>query len=202
MRNKIILAMAAAGMMCATSAFAVASGDESGTTPSPTFATAHITVTGTINNSPCDIKSGDDNLIVDFGQFSNRHLQEPDKPANAQYNKDFAIHLENCSFDNDSEHPGGLKMSKVTVSFAPVGGGTIPTNGVFPNSSDSNMAKNVGVQFLDYQGTVINSTYMGKQQLAQGNNQINLTAQLVNTGGGSVTTGPINIPLTYTLTYS
>ncbi|EDR7525725.1 fimbrial protein [Salmonella enterica subsp. enterica serovar Oranienburg] len=201
MRNKIILAMAAAGMMCATSAFAgTDGGDGPSTSTTPTLATAHITVTGTINNSPCDIKSGDDNLIVDFGQFSNRHLQESGKPADARYNKNFAIHLENCSFDSDG-HDGFL-MSKVTVSFAPVGGGTIPTNGVFPNSSDSNMAKNVGVQFLDYQGTVINSTYMGKQQLAQGNNQINLTAQLVNTGGGSVTTGPINIPLTYTLTYS
>ncbi|EHB2434905.1 fimbrial protein StdA [Salmonella enterica] len=201
MRNKIILAMAAAGMMCATSAFAAVQ-DEGPSTQSPTLATAHITVTGTINNSPCDIKSGDDNLIVAFGQFSNRHLQAAGQPADARYNKDFAIHLENCSFDTNPDH--SLKMSKVAVSFSTGGGVVAPENGIFPNSSDPNMAKNVGVQFLDGSGHVIkagNST--NSQQLAPGNNQINLTAQLVNTGdAGSVTTGQINIPLNYTLTYS
>ncbi|HAF2409781.1 TPA: fimbrial protein, partial [Salmonella enterica] len=167
----------------------------------PTLATAHITVTGTINNSPCDIKSGDDNLIVNFGQFSNRHLQTSGQPADAKYNQDFAIHLENCSFDADSGHPGQFLMSMVTVSFSPGGGVDAPANGIFPNSKDAGMAQNVGVQFLDDKGQVIKPGYQGKQQLTTGNNQINLTAQLVNTGG-SVTTGPINIPLTYTLTYS
>lgn len=193
--------MAAAGMMCATSAFAGDAGaGEPGTTP--TLATAHITVTGTINNSPCDIKSGDDNLTVDFGQFSNRHLQKGGQPAAAQYNKDFAIHLENCSFDDDGS--GGLKMSKVAVSFSAGGDVVAPENGIFPNSQDPKMAKNVGVQFLDGSGNVIkNGNTTNSQQLAQGNNQINLTAQLVNTGGdNSVTPGSINIPLTYTLTYS
>ncbi|EBB6196974.1 fimbrial protein StdA [Salmonella enterica] len=197
MRNKIILAMAAAGMMCATSAFA----DAPSVQP-PTLATAHITVTGTINNSPCDIKSGDDNLIVAFGQFSNRHLQAAGQPADAKYNKDFAIHLENCSFDTDSSTQE-LKMSKVAVSFSAGGGVAAPENGIFPNSQDPGMAKNVGVQFLDDKGQVIKTGNTNTQQLAQGSNQINLTAQLVNTGGaGSVTTGQINIPLTYTLTYS
>lgn len=193
--------MAAAGMMCATSAFAGTDGGDGPSTQSPTLATAHITVTGTINNSPCDIAAGDDNLTITFNQFSNRHLQESGKPADAKYNKDFAIHLENCSFDADPQHSGQFLMSMVSVSFSPGGGVVAPENGVFPNSKDAGMAQNVGVQFLDDKGQVIKPGYQGKQQLAQGNNQINLTAQLVNTGG-SVTTGPINIPLTYTLTYS
>ncbi|ENH6240018.1 fimbrial protein, partial [Salmonella enterica subsp. enterica] len=170
----------------------------------PTLATAHITVTGTINNSPCDIKSGDDNLIVAFGQFSNRHLQAAGQPADSRYNKDFAIHLENCSFDADPDHSGELKMSKVAVSFSTGGDVVAPENGIFPNSSDPNMAKNVGVQFLDGSGNVIKAgNTTNSQQLTPGNNQINLTAQLVNMGkAGSVTTGQINIPLNYTLTYS
>ncbi|EHE6023686.1 fimbrial protein, partial [Salmonella enterica] len=177
-------------------------GGDGSTTSSPTFATAHITVIGTINNSPCDIRSGDDNLTVDFGQFSNRHLQKGGQPAAAQYNKDFAIHLDNCSFDDDGS--GGLKMSKVAVSFSAGGDVAAPENGIFPNSQNKGMAENVGVQFLDGSGNVIkNGNTTNSQQLAKGNNQINLTAQLVNTGGdNSVTPGPINIPLTYTLTYS
>ncbi|EGX3500351.1 fimbrial protein, partial [Salmonella enterica] len=171
---------------------------ESGTTP--TLATAHITVTGTINNSPCDIAAGDDNLTINFNQFSNRHLSQPGA-ADSRYNKDFAIHLENCSFDDNGQ--GGLNMSKVAVSFSAGGSVEPPANGVFPNSQDTGMAQHVGVQFLDTSGNVIKPGYQGKQQLAQGNNQINLTAQLVNTGdANSVTTGHINIPLTYTLTYS
>ncbi|ENG8267687.1 fimbrial protein [Salmonella enterica] len=194
MRNKIILAMAAAGMMCATSAFA----DD---TPPPTLASGRIIVTGTINNSPCDIADGDP-ITVDFGQFSNKHLQAANQPANAKYNKNFAIHLENCSFDTDptTHEP---KMSKVAVSFSVGGGVVAPDNGIFPNSQNPGMAQNVGVQFLDNKGQVINITNKNTQQLAKGSNQINLTAQLVNMGAeGSVTPGPINIPLTYTLTYS
>ncbi|EGG6885815.1 fimbrial protein [Salmonella enterica] len=201
MRNKIILAMAAAGMMCATSAFAGTEGGDGPSGSTPTLATAHITVTGTINNSPCDIAAGDDNLTINFNQFSNRHLSQPGA-ADSRYNRDFAIHLENCSFDQGNA-PGELKMSMVTVSFSAGGNVEPPANGVFPNSQDTGMAKNVGVQFLDTSGKVIKPGYQSKQQLAQGNNQINLTAQLVNTGTeNSVTTGHINIPLTYTLTYS
>ncbi|EBC1279796.1 hypothetical protein HRW30_005160, partial [Salmonella enterica] len=183
-----------------TSAFAGTDGGDGPATPPPTLATAHITVTGTINNSPCDIKSGDDNLIVDFGQFSNRHLKKAGQPADAQYNKDFAIHLENCSFDTNPDH--SLKMSMVAVSFS--GSDGFPTSGIFSNPRGTGMAENVGVQFLDYKGDVINPDNINTQQLNQGTNQINLTAQLVNTGKAddSVTTGHINIPLTYTLTYS
>ncbi|HAU3136901.1 TPA: fimbrial protein StdA, partial [Salmonella enterica subsp. diarizonae] len=53
MRNKIILAMAAAGMMYGASVFAAGSTPTTGP-----FGTGKITFTGTITNSPCDIAPG------------------------------------------------------------------------------------------------------------------------------------------------
>ncbi|EEG6606008.1 fimbrial protein StdA, partial [Salmonella enterica] len=55
MRNKIILAMAAAGMMYGASVFAADTAPTSGP-----FGSGKIIFTGTITNSPCDIAPGDD----------------------------------------------------------------------------------------------------------------------------------------------
>ncbi len=63
MRNKIILAMAAAGMMYGASVYAV-----DPPTAGP-FGSGKITFTGTITNSPCDIAPGDDAITVPFGQI-------------------------------------------------------------------------------------------------------------------------------------
>lgn len=50
--------------------------------------------------------------------------------------------------------------------------------------------------------SVLESSGTTPQQLKNGNNEINLFAQLLNLGGeDSVTPGTINIPLNYTLTY-
>ncbi|EAA4073798.1 hypothetical protein DS583_04030 [Salmonella enterica subsp. enterica serovar Napoli] len=73
MRNKIILAMAAAGMMYGASVFAA------DTTPTAgTFGSGKILFTGTITNSPCDIAPGDDAITVPFGQISYRKLNAAD----------------------------------------------------------------------------------------------------------------------------
>ncbi|EBP4182957.1 fimbrial protein, partial [Salmonella enterica subsp. diarizonae] len=116
MRNKIILVMAAAGMMYGASVFAA------DTTPTAgPFGSGKIIFTGTITNSPCDIAPGDDAITVPFGQISYRKLNAADATTES---KPFTIHLQNCAFDPDdataNKNPVG-KMSKVTVSFS--GGG-------------------------------------------------------------------------------
>ncbi|WP_243273624.1 fimbrial protein, partial [Salmonella enterica] len=91
MRNKIILAMAAAGMMYGASVFAA------GTTPTAgPFGSGKITFTGTITNSPCDVAPGDDAITVPFGQISYRKLNTADATTDS---KPFTIHLQNCAFD-------------------------------------------------------------------------------------------------------
>ncbi|EBK1959978.1 fimbrial protein, partial [Salmonella enterica subsp. enterica serovar Newport] len=111
MRNKILLAMAAAGMMYGASVYAV---DPPTTGP---FGSGKVTFTGTITNSPCDIAPGDDAITVQFGQISYRHLKNADDHSDS---KPFTIHLQNCAFDPNTTDTAGSagKMSKVTVSFS------------------------------------------------------------------------------------
>ncbi len=112
MRNKIILAMAAAGMMYGASVYAV-----DPPTAGP-FGSGKILFTGTITNSPCDIAPGDDAITVPFGQISYRKLNTTDATTES---KPFTIHLQNCAFDTDNASPNPNpvgKMSKVTVSFS------------------------------------------------------------------------------------
>ncbi len=91
MRNKIILAMAAAGMMYGASVFAA------DTTPTAgPFGSGKILFTGTITNPPCDIAPGDDAITVPFGQISYRKLNTADATTES---KPFTIHLQNCAFD-------------------------------------------------------------------------------------------------------
>ncbi|HFD9223218.1 TPA: fimbrial protein [Salmonella enterica] len=201
MRNKIILAMAAAGMMCATSAFAADTPDHS---VGP-FGSGKVTFTGTITNSPCDIAPGDDNLTVNFGQISYRKL----KPLNATSDaKPVTIHLQNCSFDPDdstsgTKNPVGA-MSMVSVAFT---GTADSTDTAYANTPGKEMATGVGVQLLDsdlhpLKPSVLSSTGTTPQQLQTGDNQINLFAQLINLGGeDSIKPGSINTALNYTLTY-
>ncbi|EHI5301802.1 fimbrial protein [Salmonella enterica] len=199
MRNKIILAMAAAGMMCASSAFAVVDH-----TVGP-FGQGKVTFTGTITNSPCDIQAGDEDMTVKFGQVSYRKLKS-DGAADTDNIQPVTIHLQNCSFDpNSPETPGSAgKMSLVSVSFS---GGTASGDKAYANPAGPNMASGVGVQLLNsamaaLKPSNLESTGTTPQQLKNGNNEINLFAQLINLGADdSVTPGTINIPLNYTLTY-
>lgn len=194
--------MAAAGMMYGASAFAV---DH---TAGP-FGQGKVTFTGTITNSPCDIQTGDEDMTVKFGQVSYRSLKGANTADTADV-QPVTIHLLNCAFDpNDSnvntESAG--KMSKVHVNFT---GNTAPvsTDVAYPNPSGAGMAGGVGVQLLDSTMKVLKpsdleSTGTTPQQLRNGDNQINLFAQLINLGAeDTVTPGNINIPLNYTLTYN
>ncbi|ECI5564734.1 fimbrial protein [Salmonella enterica subsp. enterica] len=193
MRNKIILAMAAAGMMYGASVFAT------DTTPTAgPFGSGKILFTGTITNSPCDIAPGDDAITVPFGQISYRKLNTADATTDS---KPFTIHLQNCAFDpNETTIAGSAgKMSKVTVSFS----GTADTSGKAYVSTGS--AQHVGVQLLKSDNTslITPNTPMpdgDAQQLQAGNNELNFFARLVALTGAA-TPGDVNASVTYTLKY-
>ncbi|EJS4757590.1 fimbrial protein [Salmonella enterica] len=194
MRNKIILAMAAAGMMYGASVFAA---DTTPTTAGP-FGSGKILFTGTITNSPCNIAPGDDAITIPFGQISYRKLNTADATTES---KPFTIHLQNCAFDpNETTIAGSAgKMSKVTVSFS----GTADTSGKAYVSTGR--AQHVGVQLLKSDNTTIiePNTPMpdtDAQQLQAGNNELNFFARLIALDNG-VTSGDVNASVTYTLKY-
>ncbi|EJD0487532.1 fimbrial protein [Salmonella enterica] len=192
MRNKIILAMAAAGMMYGASVYAVDS-----PTAGP-FGSGKILFTGTITNSPCDIAPGDDAITVPFGQISYRKLNTADATTES---KPFTIHLQNCAFDpNTSETAGSAgKMSKVTVSFS---GAANTSKKAYTTSG---IAQHVGVQLLKSDNATIiePNTPMpdgDAQQLQAGNNELNFFARLIALDNG-VTSGDFTASVTYTLKY-
>ncbi|EBA2367495.1 fimbrial protein [Salmonella enterica] len=192
MRNKIILAMAAAGMMYGASVYAV---DPSTAGP---FGSGKILFTGTITNSPCDIAPGDDAITVPFGQISYRKLNTADSTTES---KPFTIHLQNCAFDpNTSETAGSAgKMSKVTVSFS---GAANTSKKAYTTSG---IAQHVGVQLLKSDNATIiePNTPMpdgDAQQLQAGNNELNFFARLIALDNG-VTSGDFTASVTYTLKY-
>lgn len=192
MRNKILLAMSVAGMMCSATAFA----DGSAATAT---ASGKFTAIGTITNAPCDIKPGDEDLIVNFNQVSNKKLKAQNT-ADATNVRHVSIHLANCSFEAGQSNQPDL-LSKVTMTFS---GNQSADGKYFTNSTASGMAGNVGLLLRKTNGDeIIPSTGIADLQLTAGdNNTINFDALLVNTGAeNSVTTGEINIPVTYTLTY-
>ncbi|HGJ4477094.1 TPA: fimbrial protein [Salmonella enterica subsp. diarizonae] len=195
MRNKIILAMAAAGMMYGASVFAADTAPTSGP-----FGSGKIIFTGTITNSPCDIAPGDDAITVPFGQISYRKLNAADATTDS---KPFTIHLQNCAFDpNDAgSNPAGSagKMSKVTVSFS--GGANVAKKAYTTSGS----ALHVGVQLLKSDNSTIidPNTPMpdgDAQQLQAGNNELNFYARLIALDNG-VTPGDFTASVTYTLKY-
>ncbi|EAB3314499.1 fimbrial protein [Salmonella enterica] len=193
MRNKIILAMAAAGMMYGASVFAADTTSTAGS-----FGSGKILFTGTITNSPCDIAPGDDAITVPFGQISYRKLNTANATTDS---KPFTIHLQNCAFDpNETTIAGSAgKMSKVTVSFS----GTADTSGKAYVSTGS--AQHVGVQLLkgDNTSLITPNTPMpdgDAQQLQAGNNELNFFARLIALTDAA-TPGDVNASVTYTLKY-
>ncbi|EAA9196474.1 fimbrial protein [Salmonella enterica subsp. enterica serovar Meleagridis] len=193
MRNKIILAMAAAGMMYGASVFAADT-----TLTAGSFGSGKILFTGTITNSPCDIAPGDDAITVPFGQISYRKLNTADATTDS---KPFTIHLQNCAFDpNETTIAGSAgKMSKVTVSFS----GIADTSGKAYVSTGR--AQHVGVQLLKSDNTTIiePNTPMpdtDAQQLQVGNNELNFFARLIALTDAA-TPGDVNASVTYTLKY-
>ncbi|VEB54484.1 fimbrial protein [Salmonella enterica subsp. enterica] len=104
MRNKIILAMAAAGMMYGASVYAV-----DPPTAGP-FGSGKILFTGTITNSPCDIAPGDDAITVPFGQISYRKLNTADATTESK-----TVH------HSSAETAPSIRMMQVQILLAPQG---------------------------------------------------------------------------------
>lgn len=193
MRNsKLILAMATASMMYGASVYA---DDASSAGP---FGSGKITFTGTITNSPCDIATGSEAINVPLGQVSDRHFKTESATSDS---KPFQISLRNCSFDlvNPDKPEGGLKLSKVAVSFASTSSYDTAKHAVVNPVG----AKNIGVQLLESDNSTVidfaTPDTTGKQ-LVPGNNDLSFYARLIALSTG-VTPGDVNVSVTYKLKY-
>ncbi len=203
MRNKIILAMAAAGMMCATSAFAAAGDDSGGGT---------INFTGSVINAPCSVSTDSQNINVLLGQVSNSSLNA------VKYSdpKKITISLTNCSFpapapasNNNSDSKEATDYSKVAVAFA----GFSPADsqalakGEIPNTA-VNPAQNVAIQLLKSDGTTpVNLSKPPEAgdaiplDKSSTTNDLIFYARMAALESGTVTTGDVSAQITYKLKY-
>ncbi|WP_317579803.1 fimbrial protein [Salmonella enterica] len=135
----MILAMATAGMMCCTSAFAasIATTDAGGGT---------ITFSGSVIDAPCSIVPESQNIKVNLGQVSLKTLDAANKYSSAV---PVTINLTGCSFEAPTNTSDPVKYSKVAVTFpdahAPAGGDA--TKGEIANDAPD-AAENVVIQLL------------------------------------------------------
>ncbi|ECG0110777.1 long polar fimbrial protein LpfA [Salmonella enterica] len=198
MRNKIILAMAAAGMMCATSAFAAATDDSGGGT---------INFTGSVINAPCSVSTDSQNINVLLGQVSNSRLSGMDTYSDP---KKITISLIDCSFaaappKPDSGTTGNYSKVAVTFTgFSPANSQAL-TKGEIPNAAP-NGAKNVVIQLLKSDGiTPVNLSETPTIDNAiplitsSKNNDLIFYARMAATD--TVTTGDVSAQITYKLKY-
>ncbi|EBG1930225.1 long polar fimbrial protein LpfA [Salmonella enterica] len=201
MRNKIILAMAAAGMMCASSAFAdsIPTSDAGGGT---------MTFTGSVINAPCSIAPDTQNINVDLGQVSKGQLSTTGALSDPQK---ITIHLTGCSFKDltGESNLNATNYSKVAVSFTNV---TPPhdvalTAGQLANTAAVSPATNVAVQLQ--KGDASTAIDLSKSpEAADGiqldtsskDNDLILYARMVAVGGPA-TVGNVSATATYKLKY-
>ncbi|EBS6881400.1 long polar fimbrial protein LpfA [Salmonella enterica] len=143
MRNKILITMAAAGMVCGTSAFA-------DTIPNADAGSGTISFSGSVIEAPCSIVPQSQNIQVNLGQVSVKSLTAADKYSGAV---PFSIDLTGCSFDTPPASGGtGTNYSKVAVDFTGSGltsptGGSL-TKGEIANTASDNPAGHVAIQLL------------------------------------------------------
>ncbi|HGG4187123.1 TPA: fimbrial protein [Salmonella enterica subsp. diarizonae serovar 61:i:z] len=197
MRNKIILAMTAAGMMCATSAFAagaIATTDAGGGT---------MTFSGSVIDAPCSIVPDSQNIKVDLGQVSMKSLSAADKHSSSV---PVTISLTGCSFEAAPGTTGNY--SKVAVTFPgvmpPPGGDLV--KGEIANTANS-PAANVAIQLL--KGDGVNPVDLSKTTPTTGDitldtssatNKLNFFARMI-TVGGAASQGAVSATVTYKLKY-
>ncbi|HFJ1255942.1 TPA: fimbrial protein [Salmonella enterica] len=197
MRNKIILAMTAAGMMCATSAFAagaIATTDAGGGT---------MTFSGSVIDAPCSIVPDSQNIKVDLGQVSMKSLSAADKHSSSV---PVTISLTGCSFEAAPGTTGNY--SKVAVTFPgvmpPPGGDLV--KGAIANTANS-PAANVAIQLL--KGDGVNPVDLSKTTPTTGDitldtssatNKLNFFARMI-TVGGAASQGAVSATVTYKLKY-
>ncbi|HFV9934394.1 TPA: fimbrial protein [Salmonella enterica subsp. enterica serovar Bovismorbificans] len=191
MRNKILSAMVAAGMMMyGASAFAIE------TLPaSVTGGTGTINFTGTIQNGACDIQTPD--LTVNFGQVSAHSV----KKNATSHPKNFSIQLSDCQLTgitnatiskvsvvfNDAHHSGADKKIIATTGETHVG---------------IKIKSDTSGQFLDVMNAVDETATDNDIPVTGTNPLLNFTAYLTQAGDTTVAPGDFSATATYTLTYS
>lgn len=200
MRNKIFLAMAAAGMMCATSAFAATA-----TIPTADAGQGTITFSGSVIDAPCSIVPESQNIQVNLGQISVKSLAAADKNSDPV---PFTINLAQCSFDDTSSNtPPATNYSKVAVEFtgitAPTGGNL--NKGEIANTAN-NPAENVAIQILKSDAStpvdlsVAPTTGDTTLDTSSATNKLNFFARMM-TVGGAAKPGNVGATVTYKLKY-
>ncbi|MDJ3788170.1 fimbrial protein, partial [Salmonella enterica] len=183
MRNKIILAMAAAGMMCATPAFAA------GDIPTTDAGGGTMTFSGSVINAPCSIAPDSQNIKVDLGQVPAKKLSGTDSTSDLT---PVTITLTECSFEDLGSSPqqGATNYSKVAVTFpgvmTPPGGNL--AKGEIANTAIS-PAANVAIQLL--KGDGINPVDLSKVptegdiplDTSSATNKLHFFARMITIGG-------------------
>ncbi len=200
MRNKIILAMAAAGIMCATSAFASDAGG------------GKINFTGSVINAPCSVSTASQNIQVDLGQVSSKRLKDPESTSDLT---PVTITLTGCSFETaptPAPTDGSTgNLSKVVVSFpnapAPDTADGSLDKGEIKNMATVGGATNVAIQLLHSdQVTSVDLTAnadkdsTNNMMLDPGTNNMNFYARMISVKGGA-TVGDVSANITYKLSY-
>ncbi|ECU9617664.1 long polar fimbrial protein LpfA [Salmonella enterica] len=204
MRNKIILAMATAGMMCCTSAFAVpiATTDAGGGT---------ITFSGSVIEAPCSIVPESQNIQVNLGQVSAKSLASADSHSSMV---PVSINLVGCSFDEPATGETTVKYSKVAVTFpdapAPEQNDGTQQGGEIKNTATDNPAANVAIQLLKSDASTpvdLSKTNPGASDVdniqldtTSSGNQLKFFARMISVTG-SATPGNVAATVTYKLKY-
>ncbi|EEH4119063.1 fimbrial protein [Salmonella enterica subsp. enterica] len=202
MRNKIILAMTAAGMMCASSAFAAV-------IPTTDAGGGTMTFTGSVIEAPCSIVPESQNIKVDLGQVTTSTL----KTKNHSDLVPVTITLTGCSFeavsDSTSKSSATGNYSKVAVTFpgvTPPASGTL-TEGEIANTASS-PADGVAIQLLKGDGAT--PVDLSKTAPTEGDitldtssatNKLNFFARMMLISGKTPTQGAVGATVTYKLKY-
>ncbi|EAY8076957.1 long polar fimbrial protein LpfA [Salmonella enterica] len=199
--NKIVLAMATAGMMCCTSAFAapIATTDAGGGT---------ITFSGSVIDAPCSIVPESQNIQVKLGQISMKSLDSANSYSDAV---PVTINLTGCSFEAPTNTSDPVKYSKVAVTFpdAHIPAGGDATKGEIANAA-SNPAENVVIQLLKSDATTpVDLTKINPTADDAGNIQLDTTSATsklqffarMMTLSGAAKAGSVGATVTYKLHY-
>ncbi|EEB7432434.1 fimbrial protein [Salmonella enterica] len=196
MRNKILLTMAAAGMMCSVPAFAddiTASNSGGGI----------VLISGSVINAPCGIKN--QNINVDLGQVPAKKLKSVGATSQPQK---IQIDLTDCSFEpvNPAPQTGvnhGM-LSKVDVEFTGITHNVEAEKGIIGNEATTDKAQNVEIQLLRPDQTAYNLSagpaLDTATQLSAGDNPLVFWAQMISKEGGAGI-GNVSASVTYKLKY-
>ncbi|EHD6971296.1 fimbrial protein [Salmonella enterica] len=202
MRNKILLTMAAAGMMCSVPAFADVP-SSSGDITASNSGGGIVLISGSVINAPCSIKN--QNINVDLGQVPAKKLKSAGATSQPQK---IQIDLTDCSFEPVNPPPQtGVNhgmLSKVDVEFTGIANTVDTTKGIIGNEATTDKAKNVEIQLLRPDQTPYDLSagpaLDTATQLSAGDNPLVFWAQMISQKGGAGT-GNVSASATYKLHY-